>query len=93
MSATTASDTRREAIRRTAEFVVILAVDPTATIAAHQHAATVNNLTLTDQQAWKAVAELDDMVTSRNLLTAEQWQARAERHRPQAEADLTRWAN
>lgn len=55
---TTASDTRREAIRRAAEHVVILAVDPTATKAAHQHAATVNNLTLTDQHAWEAVAEL-----------------------------------
>ena len=89
----TASATRREAIRRAAEHVVILAVDPTATTTAHQHAATVNNLTLTDQHAWEAVAQLDDMVTSRNLLTPEQWRARAEQHRPQAEADLTRWVN
>lgn len=56
MNTTTASATRREAIRRTAEFVVILAVDPTATKAAHQHAESVNNLSLTDQRAWEAVA-------------------------------------
>lgn len=94
---TTTSQTRREAISRATEFVVMLAAEPEATDAAHRLAATVNDHRSTDTQAWEAVNVLEEMVHRRGLITEQQWRARAERRRPEVEAalaaDLARWGS